>query len=82
MPAVATLRTPDLAENNPSANRDRFERLRDFVNKQCNRRVSLIAWVPAAGATTPDQGAWAAWFDRPAPAFSDPLAEVDVEIAP
>lgn len=82
MPAVATLRAPDLAENNPSPNRDRFERLRDFVNKQCNRRVSLIAWMPAADAATPDQGAWAAWFDRPAPTFTEPLAEADVEIAP
>ena len=43
MPAVAaTLRAPDLAENNPDHARDRYERLRDFVNKQGNRRVTFV----------------------------------------
>ncbi len=83
MPAVAaTLRAPDLAENNPDHARDRYERLRDFVNKQGNRRVTFVAWIPAPASATPDQGAWGAWFDRPAPNFCDPLVEADVAIAP
>lgn len=83
MPTIAaTLRTPDLPENNPDHTRDRYERLRDFVTKQCNRRVTFIAWIPVAGATTPEQGSWGAWFDRPAPNFCDALIEADVVIAP
>lgn len=80
----ASLRAPDLIEDNPDTSLPRAVRLHNLIRFQLrgNDTVSLLHWISAPASGAPGEvspGYWAAWLDRPAPK-EDPLRQAGVTV--
>lgn len=80
----ASLRPPDITEDNPDFSLPRSVRLHNLIRFQlrANDTIGLLHWVGAPASGAPGElspGHWVVWLDQPAPA-EDALRQAGVAV--